>query len=86
MGDLSRAAIEPEALLGLIQGEGLVRTLERGILSPFEEDVVQLLCTFSVSLNAGVSRSQWGTLRVWEPSARDGSPVNVREYPVWLTP
>jgi germination protein M len=34
----------------------------------------------------GVSKAQWGTLRVWDRSERDGSPILVREYPVWLLP
>jgi hypothetical protein len=33
-----------------------------------------------------VPKAQWGTLRVWDGSAKDGKPENVREYPVWLTP
>jgi hypothetical protein len=39
---------------------------------------------FDAVLDYEVSRSQWGTLRAWDPSERDGSPENVREYPVWL--
>ena len=56
------------------------------------EQVVTATCgtgcrgTFDVTLNYDVSRAQWGTLRVWIFSARDGSPENVRDYPVWLTP
>ena len=42
--------------------------------------------TFDVTLPYAVPEAGWGTLRVWEASARDGSPQNVREYPVWLTP
>ncbi|HSL34768.1 MAG TPA: Gmad2 immunoglobulin-like domain-containing protein [Candidatus Limnocylindrales bacterium] len=42
--------------------------------------------TFDVTLRYDVVKAQWGTLRVYELSARDGSPVNVRDYPVWLTP
>jgi spore germination protein GerM len=42
--------------------------------------------TFDVKVAYDVSKAQWGTLRVWDGSARDGSPENVREYPVWLTP
>lgn len=42
--------------------------------------------TFDVTLPYTVSEAGWGTLRVWEASAMDGSPQNVREYPVWLTP
>jgi hypothetical protein len=42
--------------------------------------------TFDVTLPYSVSEAGWGLLRVWDGSARDGSPENVREYPVWLTP
>ena len=40
--------------------------------------------TFDLTLSYAVSKSQWGTLRVWDPSERDGSPQSVREYPVYL--
>jgi hypothetical protein len=33
-----------------------------------------------------VSTAGWGTLQVYELSAKDGSVVNLTEYPVWLTP
>ncbi len=42
--------------------------------------------TFNSTVRYDVADAGWGTLRVWEASARDGSPQNVREYPVWLTP
>lgn len=42
--------------------------------------------TFDVTLPYDVPAPAWGTLRVWAGSAKDGSPVHVREYPVWLTP
>jgi germination protein M len=42
--------------------------------------------TFDVTVSYDVGKAQWGTLRVWDGSAKDGSPENVREYPVWLTP
>jgi germination protein M len=42
--------------------------------------------TFDVTLPYNVYEAGWGTLRVWDGSAKDGSPENVREYPVWLTP
>ena len=41
---------------------------------------------FDVTAQYTVSRAQWGWLRAWSASAKDGSPVHVREYPVWLTP
>ena len=42
--------------------------------------------TFKVDLTYTVARGQYGTLRVYDRSAKDGSPENVTEYPVWLTP
>jgi hypothetical protein len=41
---------------------------------------------FSTSVGYTVSKAQWGTLRVFDLSAKDGTPVDVTEYPVWLTP
>jgi hypothetical protein len=41
---------------------------------------------FEQTLDYNVAKAQWGTLRAWVGSAVDGSPVDVREYPVWLTP
>jgi hypothetical protein len=42
--------------------------------------------TFDVTTRYTVSRAQWGTLRVYYGSAQDGSPQDIRDYPVWLTP
>jgi len=42
--------------------------------------------TFDVTVAYSVAAAQWGTLRVFDPSAKDGTPTDVREYPVWLTP
>ena len=42
--------------------------------------------TFDTSIAYDVAKAQYGTLHVYEPSAKDGSPVNVRDYRVWLTP
>lgn len=42
--------------------------------------------TFSLTASYTVPSAQTGTLRVWDPSEIDGSPQNVREYPVRLTP
>ncbi|MBM4407608.1 MAG: spore gernimation protein [Chloroflexi bacterium] len=41
---------------------------------------------FDVTLRYQVSRAQWGWLRTYTLSAKDGSVEDVREYPVWLTP
>jgi germination protein M len=42
--------------------------------------------TFDVTIPYRVGKAQWGTLRVFDLSAKDGSRENIREYPVWLTP
>lgn len=42
--------------------------------------------TFDVTIRYNLGKAGWGTLRVFEPSARDGSTTNLTEYPVWLTP
>jgi immunoglobulin-like protein involved in spore germination/sporulation and spore germination protein len=41
---------------------------------------------FDVTIRYDVGTAGWGTLRVFEPSAKDGSPTKITEYPVWLTP
>ena len=42
--------------------------------------------TFDETIDYDVDQPQWGSLIVWENSAKDGSQVSVREYRVWLTP
>lgn len=42
--------------------------------------------TFDVTVHYAVGKAGWGMLRVFEPSAKDGSAANLTEYPVWLTP
>jgi hypothetical protein len=42
--------------------------------------------TFDVTVPYDVGKAQYGTLRVSVPSAQDGSPQDVRDYRVWLTP
>ncbi len=40
--------------------------------------------TFDVTLQYTVPAAQWGTLRVYNLSAKDGTPEGVRNEPVWL--
>jgi germination protein M len=42
--------------------------------------------TFDVGVDYSVSKAQWGTLRVYNRSPKDGSLVVVADYPVWLMP
>jgi germination protein M len=41
---------------------------------------------FDTTVHYDVPKSQWGTLRVYARSAKDGSVIDLRDYPVWLTP
>jgi Sporulation and spore germination/Immunoglobulin-like domain of bacterial spore germination len=73
---------EASFLLTILDGSGRV----------LAEEVVTATCgtgcrgTFDATIRYSVDQAQWGTLRAWNGSAQDGSPINVREYPVWLTP
>jgi germination protein M len=42
--------------------------------------------TFDVTLRYSISTAQWGTLRVFDRSAKDGASEHVVDYPVWLVP
>ena len=42
--------------------------------------------TFDKTIRYDVGTAQWGTLRTYFGSAKDGSPQDIRDYPVWLTP
>jgi germination protein M len=42
--------------------------------------------TFDERIPYTVANAGWGTLQVYEPSAKDGSEVSLTTYPVWLTP
>jgi germination protein M len=41
---------------------------------------------FKTTLSYTVAKAQWGTLRVFDLSAKDGAIENLTEYRVWLTP
>jgi hypothetical protein len=42
--------------------------------------------TFDGTVAYTIAKAQYGTIRVYEPSAQDGTPTNVRDYRAWLTP
>ena len=42
--------------------------------------------TFDTTIPYTVSKGQYGILRVYDLSAKDGTPESVRDYRVWLTP
>jgi len=42
--------------------------------------------TFDVTIPYTVAKAQYGILRVYDPSEKDGTPESIRDYRVWLTP
>ncbi|MBA2720896.1 MAG: GerMN domain-containing protein [Chloroflexi bacterium] len=42
--------------------------------------------TFDIKIDYTVTKAQYGILRAYLLSARDGSPESIRDYRVWLTP
>lgn len=60
---------------GLILAEGHAMTAEGNTWAPFDFTIEYV-----------VDEPQLGALILWVDSAKDGSPVNVREYPVMLQP
>ena len=42
--------------------------------------------TFDTTIPYAVSKGQYGILRAYNPSAKDGTPGSIRDYRVWLTP
>ena len=40
--------------------------------------------TFDVTVPSSVPTAQRGTLRIFDPSATDGTRIDVREHPIWL--
>lgn len=66
-------------------------TLLDGAGRTIADEMVMAACmcesgAFDATVSYDVPQAQWGTLRVWAGSAKDGSAILVREYPVWLTP
>ncbi len=59
----------------VIADEQVMATCGTGCWGTFKQDVAY-----------SVGKGQYGTVRVFEPSAKDGLPINVVEYRVWLTP
>ncbi len=41
---------------------------------------------FSATVAYGVGQAQWGTLRGYDRSPKDGSVIDATDYPAWLTP
>jgi hypothetical protein len=84
----------PGRVTGSAQGvfEATFRiTLLNGVGKSIADQQVMAACmcesgAFDATVRYDVPKAQWGVLRVWAGSAKDGSPILVREYPVWLTP
>jgi hypothetical protein len=73
---------EARFMIAIVDGDGLI----------LAEEPVQASCgtgcwgSFDVTIDYDVDDAQMGAVIVWVYSPKDGHQVDVREYPVWLTP
>jgi spore germination protein GerM len=88
-GEPVTSPIQVEGLSNVFEAVSQVMLTDDDGLSLFEETVMATCGTgcwgeWEVSIPYTVDRDQVGALFVWENSAKDGSRINVREYPVLL--
>jgi len=81
--------VEVRGLSNVFEATSQVMLTDDDGLSLFEDHVMATCGTgcwgeWSVEIPYTLDREQFGALIVWELSARDGSQVNIREYPVIL--
>ncbi len=81
--------IEVRSLSNVFEAVSQVRLTNDDGLPLFENTVMASCGTgcwgdWRVSVPYEVDRDQVGALIVWEYSAKDGSRINIREYPVLL--
>lgn len=69
--------------VAILDGSGKVLTDQHAMSTC---GACELRGTFDVTVRYDVPKAQWGRLRVYYGSAKDGSPQGIRDYPVWLTP
>ncbi|MDF1597670.1 MAG: GerMN domain-containing protein [Acidimicrobiia bacterium] len=73
---------EARFTIAIVDNDGLI----------LAEEPVQASCgtgcwgSFDVTIDYDVDEAQMGGVIVWVYSPKDGSQIDVREYPVWLTP
>lgn len=88
-GEPVTSPVEVRGLSNVFEATSQVLLTDDDGLSLFEDHVTATCGTgcwgdWEVDIPYTVDREQVGALIVWELSARDGSQVNVREYPVIL--
>jgi spore germination protein GerM len=88
-GDPVTSPVGVSGLSNVFEASSQVMLTDDDGASLFEDHVTATCGTgcwgeWSVDIPYSVDREQFGALIVWEISAKDGSQVNVREYPVLL--
>lgn len=88
-GEPVTSPVEVRGLSNVFEAASQVMLTDDDGLSLFEDHVMATCGTgcwgeWSVDIPYTLDREQFGALIVWELSARDGSQVNIREYPVIL--
>ncbi|HEX6147236.1 MAG TPA: GerMN domain-containing protein [Acidimicrobiia bacterium] len=88
-GEPVTSPVEVRGLSNVFEATSQVMLTDDDGLTLFEDHVTASCGTgcwgeWSVDIPYTLDREQFGALIVWELSARDGSQVNIREYPVIL--
>jgi spore germination protein GerM len=88
-GEPVTSPIDVRGLSNVFEATSQVMLTDDDGLSLFEDHVMATCGTgcwgeWEVEITYTLDREQFGALIVWESSARDGSQVNIREYPVIL--
>jgi hypothetical protein len=88
-GEPVASPVEVRGLSNVFEATSQVMLTDDDGLSLFEDHVMATCGTgcwgeWEVEIPYSLDREQFGALIVWESSARDGSQVNIREYPVIL--
>jgi len=88
-GEPVTSPVEVRGLSNVFEATSQVLLTDDDGLSLFEDHVTATCGTgcwgeWEVDVPYTVDREQFGALIVWELSARDGSEINIREYPVIL--
>jgi spore germination protein GerM len=88
-GEPVTSPIQVHGLSNVFEAVSQVMLTDDDGLTLFEETVMATCGTgcwgdWEIEIPYEVDREQFGSLIVWENSARDGSPINVREYPIQL--
>ena len=90
-GEAAQNPMQVSGIANVFEAQFRIQIIDAQGTTLFDSDVMATCGTgcwgdFSESIPYSVTELQWGTLRAYELSAKDGAPTNVVEYRVQLTP